>query len=580
MNFTDGNVCCQLREREKNQNTPRPAGKLKPIGDRAKSCLQEIPHPPTPPVLRKFRRSTHPEPGAIAVPQGKANDPDVASTLVHGISTKPSLSQGDGLINLPQKTFFQQKLQEDSESIYASRRKAPLGRGPVQDAPAWYNDETTFGVKTVKGLAVREILNPPVTTEELEKEAHVGHEAYIRSHNSYFVGEQIDRKYNRNKFNKNGNFGIATPHFSDGRNLGKTLRWVGESHKLDTPNASWKRSGNKEKLALQMGITSNNLCRGRNALPVPPEHTFGVSVPADQYGAGEIIHSAEPGEFVRGVDWQRSLVNAVRHLLKKANFHHFPTLMKAFRHYDKKGKGLIDKEDLQAVCHEFNLKPSDKVLHDLMEYCDTDKDGFINFTEFANFLNWKDKMPISDRQSSSAPVHLDRKPSSESDEPLSSHTLIRPEDLEPLEPGSSQKTVRTIRRPKAALGHFCTSASVIGANSEVQLTSNDRAYGIPSMRTDLPAPRIKRISDRINYGDLSTAAELLHPSVHALRGVHEEHFFCPRSKKEIEDIFRNIGVDISEETFEEAWKLASMKQPNGEVCVEVFRNTLKEIKAM
>ncbi|MEQ2185548.1 hypothetical protein GOODEAATRI_019355, partial [Goodea atripinnis] len=319
--------------------------------------------------------------------------------------------QADGLINVPQKTVFQQKLQELSESVYASSRKAPLGRGPVRGAelPAWYNDKTTFGVKTVKGHGVREIINPPKATEELEEEAQEGHEAYVRSHNSYFVGEKIDRKYNCSNFNKNSTFGIPTPHFSDGRNVDKTLHWLGESHK-----------------------------------------------------------------FV------------------------------VFLLVYQKGKGLIDKEDLRAVCHELNLKLSDKVLDELMEDCDTDKDGFINFVEFANFLNWKDKMPINDA----------------------------------------------------------------------------RTYGIPSKRSDLPAPRIKRISDRTNYGDLSTAADLLHPSVHALRGVHEEHFFCPRTKKEIEEIFRNIGVNISEDTFEEAWKLASMKQPNGEVCVEVFRNTLKEIKVL
>ncbi|KAK5599174.1 hypothetical protein CRENBAI_024914 [Crenichthys baileyi] len=579
MNFTEGDISYQLKYRDKNQNQSR-AGKLKPIGDRAKSCLQDISYAPTPPVLRKFRSGTQPEPGAIRVPRG--NDPDVASTLIHGTSTKSSLSQGDGLINLPQKTVFQQKLQELSESVYASSRKAPLGRGPVRGAelPAWYNDKTAFGVKTVKGHGVREIINSPKATEELEEEAQEGHEACVRSHSSYFVGEKIDRRYNCSNFNKNSTFGIPTPHFSDGRNLGKTLHWLGESHKFYSPNAPWKRSGNKEKLALQIGRTSNILSKRRHTLPVPPEHTFGVILPPDHHGAGEIIHFTEPGKFARGPDWQRSLVSAVRNFLKKVNFHNFPSLLKAFRHYDKKGRGLIDKEDLWAVCHELNLKLSDKVLDELMEDCDTDKDGFINFVEFANFLNWKDKMPINERQSSSAPVNSDRKPLSESAEPPSSQALIRPEDLEPIEPGSSQKTVKTIRRPRAASDHFSTSASVIGSNSDVLLTSNARTYGIPSRRSDLPAPRIKRVSDRTNYGDLSTAADLLHPSVHALRGVHEEHFFCPRTKKEIEEIFRNIGVNISEDTFEEAWKLASMKQPNGEVCVEVFRNTLKEIKAM
>lgn len=64
------------------------------------------------------------------------------------------------------------------------------------------------------------------------------------------------------------------------------------------------------------------------------------------------------------------------------------------------------------------------------------------------------------------------------------------------------------------------------------------------MRSDLPAPRIKRVSDRNNYGDTSTAGDLLHPSVHALQGVYEEHFFCPRSKEEVQPI-DGTGVALS-----------------------------------
>lgn len=59
---------------------------------------------------------------------------------------------------------------------------------------------------------------------------------------------------------------------------------------------------------------------------------------------------------------------------------------------------MIDKEDLQEVCRQFQLDVSDSVLHDLMDCCDADKDGFINFLEFANFLNWKDMMPINSRE--------------------------------------------------------------------------------------------------------------------------------------------------------------------------------------
>ena len=43
------------------------------------------------------------------------------------------------------------------------------------------------------GLDVREIINPSKTAEELEREAEVGHEAYIRSHNAYFVGKKNEK---------------------------------------------------------------------------------------------------------------------------------------------------------------------------------------------------------------------------------------------------------------------------------------------------------------------------------------------------------------------------------------------------
>lgn len=53
---------------------------------------------------------------------------------------------------------------------------------------------------------------------------------------------------------------------------------------------------------------------------------------------------------------------------------------------------------------------------------------------------------------------MERKPSSEA----ASQALIKPEDLEPVEPGSSLKTVRTLRRPRAVPDHFMTSSSIIG----------------------------------------------------------------------------------------------------------------------
>ncbi|XP_016411758.1 EF-hand domain-containing family member B-like, partial [Sinocyclocheilus rhinocerous] len=107
----------------------------------------------------------------------------------------------------------------------------------------------------------------------------------------------------------------------------------------------------------------------------------------------------------------------------------------------------------------------------------------------------------------------------------------------------------------------------------------DHTYGVPTVRADLPAPRIKRVSDRTNYGDEATAHNLLHPPLHSLYGVHEKEFFSPRTKDEIAQIFQKVGLNVAEKTFEEAWKLASMRHPAGDVCVESFRNVLGELRA-
>ena len=53
------------------------------------------------------------------------------------------------------------------------------------------------------------------------------------------------------------------------------------------------------------------------------------------------------------------------------------------------------------------------------------------------------------------------------------------------------------------------------------------------MRTDLPVPRVKRVSDRCNYGDEADAYAVVNPSIFSLRGIHEKDFLLPRSKTEV-----------------------------------------------
>lgn len=82
-------------------------------------------------------------------------------------------------------------------------------------------------------------------------------------------------------------------------------------------------------------------------------------------------------------------------------------------------------------------------------------------------------------------------------------------------------------------------------------------YGVPTIRSDIPAPRIRRIDDKKNYGDEGNAYSLLYPSIFGQKGVFERDFFQTRSKKEVQH------------TISKGWKEMSTlhKYTNIGVCI-------------
>lgn len=65
------------------------------------------------------------------------------------------------------------------------------------------------------------------------------------------------------------------------------------------------------------------------------------------------------------------------------------------------------------------------------------------------------------------------------------------------------------------------------------LFSGYRAYGTPTVRSDIPAPRIRRIDDTTNYGDGSDVLGLVSPSIYSAYGVYERDFLCPRPREQV-----------------------------------------------
>lgn len=57
---------------------------------------------------------------------------------------------------------------------------------------------------------------------------------------------------------------------------------------------------------------------------------------------------------------------------------------------------MIHKDKLRKIFSQLNVNLDDELLESLFDCCDLDKDGLINYQDFANFLNWKDKMGVKE----------------------------------------------------------------------------------------------------------------------------------------------------------------------------------------
>eukprot|EP00741_Cyanophora_paradoxa_P009437 tig00000144_g9141.t1 len=175
----------------------RPAGIVTAIADEnAATCIKEEAQnrPPTPPEIRKYRRSANLEPGSRYVHYGVAGDPKpLPDNFSYGVKTYKGARAGEVVSGVP-KSELQELVEERAEQVYASTKKEPLGRGFSRD----YNlpgkvtaPDFKHGRPTKFDESVKYTLYP----EDPDEDPEAARELYIKSHGAYEPGEQRDRKY-------------------------------------------------------------------------------------------------------------------------------------------------------------------------------------------------------------------------------------------------------------------------------------------------------------------------------------------------------------------------------------------------
>ncbi|NXP81305.1 EFHB protein, partial [Ramphastos sulfuratus] len=390
----------------------------------------------------------------------------------------------------------------------------------------------------------------------------------------FSTGEAINRKYDSPSFSKSFAYGIKTPHFKDGRRVSKSLNWPFIyiiCGKKAAKIVSKQSDDFKEKFQPELGKVLDP-----ETVNVPPGRAFGRVLCPDKSGVGDLLQSRVPWEILHGKDREIAVLTAVRQSLKKDNYDNFDMLLEAFRHYDKNGDGMIDKNNLLKCCFQLNVNLDHELLDSLFECCDLDKDGLINYLDFTKYLNWKDKMAVKEFEAKI--ITKEKKIDALVPEDVNEKPLLK-EHVALRELGSSEETPETRRSTDCVFANYQTTSSQYNAVVGGLPTIRYPVCGVPSIRSDIPAPRIRRVSDRTNYGDQGNAYSLLFPSVFSQMGVDERDFFKTRPKAEIAQILCNIGMDISDERLEEIWKQTCMKHQKEEVCVGSLRNVLDEIHA-
>lgn len=108
------------------------------------------------------------------------------------------------------------------------------------------------------------------------------------------------------------------------------------------------------------------------------------------------------------------------------------------------------------------------------------------------------------------------------------------------------------------------------------VTTEKRAFGVPSMRTDLPhVPVNKRsMADPMNYGDDVPARQLISPEDFSNMSVTPEDFQAIMVKEKVKVLFAKIGFSVEDDIFDFLYDVASEGQ--GACSVDQFRVVLND----
>lgn len=522
-------------------------------------------------VERFYNYNKHPKLAETRVHYGRANDPKDYLDLTHGLHSDEKSYKAKDCVN-PKLLNRAESLKLDmSESVYKSKKTMPLGKIPFINLPKHIEPyQDTFGKPLDYSENAKTCINPDKSRKEVELNATDKHDWYVFSHSDYEPGERKNRQYAK-PYNVDTRFGLQTGAVDDGKKAKESCLWLPQTllEKRFEAN-SLLLDEFREKNTPQIGKT---LDPNRDTRFLGADHTFGRLNTSEPFGAGDVLHDRCLVNTLKGKERDRAFLASARSFICGHNYTKYKTLVDAFKAYDKDKDSFISKEELKVGCAAAKYAIADDLLELLLNDCDYDGDGRLNFLEFVNFLCFKDSMktgielnPLVERTDRA--IYDDE-----------GRYLLRECELVPKNNISVNELVPyTISKQiDGKIGNWKTTYDIINEAPYRPEPQKKRVYGVASIRNDLVAPSYKKVMDRKNYGNDGNIWSIVSPSVFTQHGVYEKDVLKPRSKEELKIIFKNIGYDLSNDLFEQLWSSIESKNPYGVVSVEEFRNALAKV---
>ncbi|CAF0997764.1 unnamed protein product, partial [Didymodactylos carnosus] len=536
----------------------------------------------TPSNVQRFRNYTSPDVSNQRTHPGRANDPN-RREMTHGVKLIESEHSGT-LINPKKKTNYEQRQFNANELVY-ERNRTKLKQD--QALPKTIDKyETTFGIKTISGERVGDIVNPKISQPLIEYDYEQPRGMYLLSHKSFEPGEQLNRNYISGDVIRQQTFGLPTPVYKDGRFARASLNWIDKSKSVpiisQTVHEYDESRSDDSNIRMKRFLEQTHL---------DPNHRFGLMTSTDRLSAGEVIHQRPqlqeqivyPNHNISTMfdDKELTAIAKVRAHLCSLNMHTFKTQLQAFQFYDENQDGYISQRELSSTIEKnFNLNLNESVISAVMRYCDFDHDGQLNFLEFSNFLCYRvahasglEKLIENNldvkKQINNASLH--EKLVTVLKDSYGRNLLF----LTDIEEKTGKYYVRKLvtQMDEMVPDGWKTSYDKINEapfRSEPQVK---RVYGLPSIDNNQHDYSISKNRNKHQLGANTIVGSLLSPSIWSERGLTENDLLKPKTMEEIRDIFAAAQIPVSSDDFVYAWTKAS-EENSGHVSFATFKDAL------